>query len=66
MVDIYGGLGEDKLTLQIFLSSTEIWYVHFCKKKKNLGKTRNSSFGGLSNSISTFGTGVTKVTSWAN
>ena len=62
MVDIYGGLGEDKLTLQIFLSSTEIWYVHFCKK--NLGKTRNSSFGGLSNSISTFG--VTKVTSWAN
>ena len=32
--------------------------------KKNLGKTRNSSFGGLSNSISTFG--VTKVTSWAN
>ena len=35
MVDIYGGLGEDKLTLQIFLSSTEIWYVHFCKKKKS-------------------------------
>ena len=31
MVDIYGGLGEDKLTLQIFW--VEIWYVHFCKKK---------------------------------
>ena len=61
MVDIYGGLGEDKLTLQIFLSSTEICAL---LQKKNLGKTRNSSFGGLSNSISTFG--VTKVTSWAN
>ena len=61
MVDIYGGLGEDKLTLQIFLS----WnLVCALLQKKNLGKTRNSSFGGLSNSISTFG--VTKVTSWAN